>query len=68
VLHLSKSASHFDKVKVFRWDPERRIISPGIFEDIDYIVHLAEANIGEKMWIKKKKFADISVFVSPVLK
>jgi len=55
VSHLSRSASHVDKVKVFHWDPERRIIDPNLFEGIDYVVHLAGTNIGEKRWTRKRK-------------
>jgi uncharacterized protein (TIGR01777 family) len=55
VSHLSRSASHFDKVKIFQWDPERKIIDPDSFEGIDYVVHLAGANIGEKRWTRKRK-------------
>ena len=55
VSHLSRKAGYFDKVKVFRWDPERKIIDPGIFEGIDYIIHLLGPNIGEKHWTKKRK-------------
>jgi uncharacterized protein len=55
VSHLSRSESHYDKVKVFQWDPERKIINPDLFEGIDYVIHLAGANIGEKRWTKKRK-------------
>jgi uncharacterized protein len=55
VSHLSRKAGYFDKVKVFQWDPERKIIDPDLFEGIDYVVHLAGANIGEKRWTKKRK-------------
>ena len=43
------------KVRVFRWDPEKEIVDPAVFEGVDYIVHLAGANIGEKRWTKKRK-------------
>ena len=55
VSHLSRNANQFGKVRVFRWDPEKKIIDPLIFEGIDYIIHLAGANIGEKRWTKKRK-------------
>ena len=55
VSHLSRNTNQFGKVRVFRWDPEKRIIDPVVFEGIDYIIHLAGANIGEKRWTKKRK-------------
>jgi uncharacterized protein (TIGR01777 family) len=57
VSHLSRNVNQFGKVRVFRWDPENKIIDPIIFEGIDYIVHLAGANIGEKRWTKRRKEA-----------
>ena len=55
VSHLSRNANQSGTVRVFRWDPEKKIIDPGIFEGIDYIIHLAGTNIGEKRWTKKRK-------------
>ena len=55
VSHLSRHAGQFGKVRVYRWDPEQNIIDPAIFDGVDYIIHLAGANIGEKRWTKKRK-------------
>ena len=55
VCHLSRKTNQFGKVRVFRWDPEKGIMDPVILEDIDYIIHLAGLNIGEKRWTKKRK-------------
>lgn len=55
VSHLSRKASQFGKVRVFRWDPEKQIIDPSVFDGVDYIVHLAGANIGEKRWTIGRK-------------
>jgi len=55
VSHLSRSSNQFGKVRVFRWFPEKGIIDPLIFEGVDFIVHLAGANIGEKRWTKRRK-------------
>jgi uncharacterized protein (TIGR01777 family) len=55
VSHLSRNANQSGKIRVFRWDPEKQIIDPLIFEGIDYIIHLAGANIGEKRWSIKRK-------------
>src|SRR5450759_5151615 len=55
VSHLSRKANQFGKVRVFRWDPEKGILNPEVLDGIDYLVHLAGANIGEKRWTKKRK-------------
>ncbi|MBK9388855.1 MAG: TIGR01777 family protein [Bacteroidetes bacterium] len=55
VSHLSRNANQFGKVRVFRWDPEKGILDPMVFEGVDYIVHLAGANIGEKRWTSNRK-------------
>jgi len=55
VRHLSRKGNQFGKVRVFRWDPEKGILDPMVFEGVDYIVHLAGANIGEKRWTRDRK-------------
>ena len=56
VSHLSRKANQFGRVRVFRWDPEKQILDPVVFEGVDYIIHLAGANLGEKRWtIARKK-------------
>jgi uncharacterized protein (TIGR01777 family) len=55
ISHLSRKTSYSDKVKVFRWDPDQNILDPYVFEGIDYIIHLAGANIGEKRWTERRK-------------
>ena len=55
VSHLSRNARQFNKVKVIRWDPKQNLIDPHAFEGIDYLIHLAGANIGEKRWTRKRK-------------
>ena len=55
VSHLSRNANKGERIRVFRWDPEKRIIDPEVFEGIDFVIHLAGANIGEKRWTKTRK-------------
>jgi uncharacterized protein len=57
VSHLSRKSNQFGKVRVFRWDPDKGIIDPVIFEGIDYVIHLAGSNIGEKRWTNNRKTA-----------
>jgi uncharacterized protein len=52
---LSRNTDQADKVRVFTWDPEKKIIDSSIFEGVDYIINLAGANIGQKRWTKKRK-------------
>jgi uncharacterized protein (TIGR01777 family) len=55
VSHLSRKAIKDGKVKSSVWDPEKRSIDPEALNGMDYIVHLAGANIGEKRWTEKRK-------------
>jgi uncharacterized protein len=55
VSHLSRQAGQFGKVRVYRWNPEKNILDPAIIEEVDFIIHLAGANIGEKRWTKTRK-------------
>ena len=55
VSHLSRNTNQFGKVRVHRWNPEKGIIDPLVFEGVDYIIHLAGSNIGEKRWTRKRK-------------
>ena len=52
---LSRNASQSGLVRVFRWDPANGIIDPFAFAGVDYIIHLAGANIGEMRWTKQRK-------------
>lgn len=55
VSHLSRKAISSGKVRVFGWDPEKGILDPAVLNGIDYVIHLAGANIGEKRWTKRRK-------------
>jgi uncharacterized protein (TIGR01777 family) len=54
VSHLSRNGTT-GKVKVFKWDPENKYIDPAAFDGVDYLIHLAGANIGEKRWTRRRK-------------
>jgi uncharacterized protein (TIGR01777 family) len=62
---LSRNSGHTGKVKVFSWNPEKKIIDPGILTGIDYIIHLAGANLGLKRWTKKRKEEIIASRILP---
>jgi hypothetical protein len=55
VSHLSRQANKPGIVRTYLWDPEKKSVDPGAFSGIDFIVHLAGANVGEKRWTEKRK-------------
>ncbi|MBK7979836.1 MAG: TIGR01777 family protein [Ignavibacteriae bacterium] len=40
---------------VFFWDIEKQIIEDGALDNLDHIIHLAGAGIGDKRWTQKRK-------------
>ncbi len=55
VLYLSRTTEKSSSIKTFEWDYKENIIDIDTFNDIDYIIHLAGANIGNKRWTNKRK-------------
>jgi len=55
VAHLSRKQDQFGRVRVHRWDPAKGILDPAVIDGVDYILHLAGANIGERRWSEKRK-------------
>lgn len=60
VSHLSRKNNQFGRVRVYRWDPGKMIIDPGVFDGIDCIINLSGENLGEKRWTNNRKDAIIS--------
>jgi uncharacterized protein (TIGR01777 family) len=54
VSHLGRRRSN-GKVTTYVWDISRNYMDPEALRNVDAIVHLAGANIGEKRWTKKRK-------------
>lgn len=52
---LSRNEAYYDKVRFFMWDPEKKVINREALEGIDFIIHLAGANLGEKRWSADRK-------------
>lgn len=52
---LSRKPGRNDNVRIFHWNPEKEIIDPEAFNGVNYLIHLAGANIGEKPWTKERK-------------
>ncbi|MGY1774042.1 TIGR01777 family oxidoreductase [Blastococcus sp. SYSU D00813] len=38
-----------------RWEPQHRQIDPGLLADVDAVVNLAGAGVGDKRWTEKRK-------------
>jgi len=57
VAHLSRKANQFGRVRVFRWNPEKGVIDPDVFNGIGTIISLAGENIGNGRWTRKRKEA-----------
>jgi uncharacterized protein len=55
VSHLSRIANQSGNVKTYIWDPEKEMIDREAFVGIDFIIHLAGTNIGEKRWTGGRK-------------
>ena len=52
---LGRKASKQGKFPVFEWQYEQEKIDAKAFENIQYIIHLAGANVGEGRWTEKRK-------------
>lgn len=55
VRHLSRSANQKVDVKVFEWNPGKKEIDRNALDGVDFIIHLAGENIGEKRWTERRK-------------
>jgi uncharacterized protein len=53
--HLSRTGISQPGVNVFKWDPRKKEIDYNALSGIQYLVHLAGANIGEKRWTETRK-------------
>jgi uncharacterized protein len=55
VSHLSRGRGYPGRVRVHGWAPEKEVLDPVVFTGIDYVIHLAGANIGSKRWTEQRK-------------
>jgi hypothetical protein len=55
VSHLSRNFKKPGDKSVFMWDPGKKLIDPSSFDGIDFIIHLAGANLGDKRWTLRRK-------------
>jgi len=52
---LSTTKHKVDGITTFYWDIDNKEIEKKAFDNIDFVVHLAGANIGDKRWTTKRK-------------
>ena len=52
---LSRTSQKTLSIKTFEWNYQKQTIDNGVFNNVDYIIHLAGANIGEKRWTNSRK-------------
>jgi uncharacterized protein (TIGR01777 family) len=52
---LSRTSQKDFPMKTFGWNYQKQTIDNVAFNSVDYIIHLAGANIGEKRWTNRRK-------------
>ena len=66
---LTTNMLHSNVEDCFYWNPENQEINRKAFDSVDYIIHLAGANIGSGRWTKKRKqeILDSRVYTTKLL-
>jgi uncharacterized protein len=52
---LSTTRYKADGITSFFWDIDKKYLDKKAIEDVDYVIHLAGVNIGDKRWTTKRK-------------
>lgn len=55
IAFLSRSKNSIKSIPTYVWDYKTGDIELEAFDNVDYIIHLAGANIGEKRWSERRK-------------
>ena len=55
VATLGRQSKKQSDIPNYTWNIEKNELEDGALENVDYIIHLAGANIGEKRWTSKRK-------------
>ena len=55
VSFLSRTSQKIISIKTFEWNYKENRIDDNVFNNTDYIIHLAGANIGKKRWTNSRK-------------
>lgn len=67
VKHLGRNRKEVPEVSTYVWDIEKATVDPEAFADVEYIVHLAGANVGERRWTEQRKKEILSSRVGSTL-
>ncbi len=67
VVFLSRNPKPNAHIPTFKWDIEKDYIDDKAFEGIDFIIHLAGENVGEKSWSESQKKAILDSRVNSIL-
>lgn len=51
----SLTSDRTNGIEYSKWDPEKGTMNEEILNDVDVIIHLAGANVGDKRWTPKRK-------------
>lgn len=55
VAHVSRSRKRKSTIPTYVWDVDNQTLEDGALENVEAIIHLAGANVGEKRWTDKRK-------------
>ncbi len=61
-----KEVRREDFVSYYKWDVDNGFIDVKAFEDVDAIVNMTGANIGEKRWTEKRKIEIVDSRIKPL--
>lgn len=52
---LSRTKKNEDEIQTYLWNLDKNTIDKEVLNSVDYIIHLAGVNVGEKRWTSKRK-------------
>lgn len=67
VKHLGRYRKQVPEVNSYVWDIEKAFVDVEAFADVEYIVHLAGANVGDGRWTEQRKKEILSSRVGSTL-
>ncbi|MBN2813290.1 MAG: TIGR01777 family oxidoreductase [Bacteroidales bacterium] len=63
---LTRGNHVMDGVETYKWDVSKHELKQEVLTDIDYVIHLAGANIGESRWTASRKKVIVDSRIQPV--
>lgn len=55
VLHISRNCTGQNNIPCFKWDLNKEYFDKEVINGVDFIIHLAGANVAEGRWTSKRK-------------